>query len=249
MAFDRREFLKISAGVTGAASLGALTGCANHIANQGLQSGRCRRRFWRRHLRPLPEDVGTQNRSHHHRAERDVRFLPVLQHVLAGINKMEDITFTYDYLKKPSITGCRTRSPASTPPSSHRQDRGGNTISYDRLVLGRRYRTDVRQGRGLQRRNPEDHHARLEGRSSDRHPAQATGSHADGGTFVMSVPMAPYRCPPGPTSALARSPPTSSKPSRSPRSSSSTATRTSPPRRACSWPHGRSITAMAPTTA
>ena len=70
-----------------------------------------------------------------------------------------------------------------------------------------------------------------------RRPWRCAGSSKpcrDGGVYVLSIPLAPYRCPPGPYERACRWPATSSRPSRAPRCWCSTPTPTSPPRGRCS---------------
>ena len=104
MAFDRREFLKVSAGVAGATTLGTLAGCATSsapavaganpkvvIVGAGFGGSTCARylKMWDPKIEVTviePNDKFTS--------------CPFSNTVLAGINNMEDITFGYDHVKK-----------------------------------------------------------------------------------------------------------------------------------------------------
>jgi NADPH-dependent 2,4-dienoyl-CoA reductase/sulfur reductase-like enzyme len=198
MAFDRREFLKISAGMTGAASLGALTGCAAAPTNPaykvvvvgaGFGGATCARylKMWEPKIEVTVIEPNAQFTS-----------CPFSNTVLAGINKMDDITFTYDYLKKTvdhfvpdSVVGIDTA--ARTVKTA-----GGNTIKYDRLILagGIELLFDKVEGYTAEAQKT-IMHAWKAGPQTATLRKQLEAMH-DGGTFVMSVPMAPYRCPPGP---------------------------------------------------
>lgn len=198
MAFDRREFLKISAGVTGAASLGALTGCAASPTNPaykvvvvgaGFGGATCARylKMWE------PKIEVTI-------IEPNAKFIscPFSNTILGGVKKMDEITFTYDYLKKAvdhwvsdTVTGIDTA--ARTVKTA-----GGNTIKYDRLVLagGIELMFDKVEGYTAETQKTIMHAWKAGSQTSTlRKQLEAM---RDGGTFVMSVPMAPYRCPPGP---------------------------------------------------
>jgi sulfide dehydrogenase [flavocytochrome c] flavoprotein subunit len=87
------------------------------------------------------------------------------------------------------VTGSTRRPSWSRPPRA--------TIRYDRLVVspGIDFRLEEIKGYDAA---AGDHAARMEGRPADRAAAQAAGSHEAGGTVVMSIPLAPFRCPPGP---------------------------------------------------
>jgi NADPH-dependent 2,4-dienoyl-CoA reductase/sulfur reductase-like enzyme len=198
MAFDRREFLKISAGVTGAASLGALTGCAASPTNSaykvvvvgaGFGGATCARylKMWEPKIEVTIIEPNAKFTS-----------CPFSNTVLAGINKMDDITFTYDYLKKTvdhfvqdTVVGIDTA--ARTVKTA-----GGNTIKYDRLVLagGIELMFDKVEGYNAETQKT-IMHAWKAGPQTATLRKQLEAMR-DGGTFVMSVPMAPYRCPPGP---------------------------------------------------
>lgn len=198
MAFDRREFLKISAGVTGAASLGALSGCASTggkaaykvvIVGAGFGGATCARylKMWEPRIEVTLIEPNTNFVS-----------CPTSNGVLAGLAKMEDITFTYDYLKKSvnnwvadTVTGIDTAGRTV-------KTAGGASISYDRLILagGIELMFDKVQGYDAEAQKT-IMHAWKAGPQTATLRKQLV-EMPDGGTFVMSVPMAPYRCPPGP---------------------------------------------------
>jgi NADPH-dependent 2,4-dienoyl-CoA reductase/sulfur reductase-like enzyme len=168
MAFDRREFLKISAGFGGAT-------CARYL------------KMWEPKIEVTIIEPNAKFTS-----------CPFSNTVLAGINKMDDITFTYDYLKKTvdhfvqdTVVGIDTA--ARTVKTA-----GGNTIKYDRLVLagGIELMFDKVEGYNAETQKT-IMHAWKAGPQTATLRKQLEAMR-DGGTFVMSVPMAPYRCPPGP---------------------------------------------------
>ncbi|MCU0841295.1 MAG: NAD(P)/FAD-dependent oxidoreductase [Thiobacillaceae bacterium] len=199
MAFDRRDFLKASAG---AAALGTLAGCAAQaptvgkarpkvvVVGAGFGGATCARymKMWDPNIEVTLIEANDMFVS-----------CPFSNTVLAGMNKMEDITFSYDNLKKAVdnfvvdyVTGIDTakRSVAT---------RGGKTFAYDHLVLGGGIELLFDQVQGY------DAEAQKVIKHAWKAGADQTGvlraqleAMPDGGVFAMSVPKAPYRCPPGP---------------------------------------------------
>jgi NADPH-dependent 2,4-dienoyl-CoA reductase/sulfur reductase-like enzyme len=201
MAFDRREFLKVSAGVAGATSLGVLTGCAGTgpavakarpkvvIVGAGFGGSTCARylKMWEPKIEVTVIEPNDKFVS-----------CPTSNGVLAGLTKMEDITFTYDHVRKSvdnwvqdTVTGIDTAGRTV-------KTAGGKTFGYDRLVLAGGIELMFDKVKGYD----------AEAQKSIMHAWKAGPQTAtlrkqleampDGGVFVMSVPMAPYRCPPGP---------------------------------------------------
>ncbi len=202
MAFDRREFLKVTAGAAGVASLGTLAGCASAtpatsnarykvvIVGAGYGGSTCARylKMWE------PKIEVTV-------IEPNDKFIscPFSNTVLAGINNLEDISFGYDNVKKvvdawvqDTVTGIDTAGRTV-------KTAGGKTFSYDRLVLagGIELLFDKVQGYDAEAQKTIKH-AWKAGPDQTGVLRKQLEAMPDGGTFVMSVPMAPYRCPPGP---------------------------------------------------
>ena len=204
MAFDRREFLKISAGVTGAASLGSLAGCAGTggapaaggarpkvvIVGAGFGGATCARylKLWDPKIEITviePNDKFTS--------------CPFSNTVLAGINKMEDITFGYDHVMKSADKWVKDTVVGIDANARTVKTAGGQTLSYDRLVLagGIELMFNTVQGYDAETQKTIKHAWKA---SPDQTGVLRKQLEAmpDGGVFVMSVPRAPYRCPPGP---------------------------------------------------
>ncbi|MFN3594460.1 MAG: FCSD flavin-binding domain-containing protein [Thiobacillaceae bacterium] len=199
MTFDRRNFLKASAGV---AALGALASCATQapavggarpkvvIVGAGFGGATCARylKLWD------PKIEVTL-------IESNDKFVscPFSNTVLGGINKMEDITFSYDNIKKvvdkfvhDTVVGIDTGKQTVT---TH----GGKTFAYDRLVLagGVELMFDKVQGYDAEAQKVIKH-AWKAGPDQTGVLRKQLEAMPDGGVYVLSVPMAPYRCPPGP---------------------------------------------------
>jgi len=200
MTIDRREFLKVSAGAAGAVTLSGLAGCASTSVASAkpkvvvVGAGFGGSTFARYMKTWAPQSEVTV-------IEPNPVFTscPFSNTVLAGTNKMEDIEMPYDHVKKivdnwvadmvtAIDTGKRTVTTA-----------GGKTFAYDRLVLagGIELLFDKVQGYDAEAQKTIKH-AWKAGRDQTGVLRQQLEAMPDGGTFVMSVPMSPYRCPPGP---------------------------------------------------
>jgi NADPH-dependent 2,4-dienoyl-CoA reductase/sulfur reductase-like enzyme len=200
MTFDRRDFLKASAGVVAA---GSLAGCATSgsapsaggarpqvvIVGAGFGGSTCARylKMWD----PKIEVTLVEPNDH-------FVSCPFSNTVLAGINSMQDITLPYDNIKgivdhfvKDYVTGIDTAKQTVTT-------QGGKTIGYDRVVLagGIELMFDKVQGYDAEAQKTIMHAWKAGPQTATlRKQLEAM---PDGGVFAMSVPRAPYRCPPGP---------------------------------------------------
>jgi sulfide dehydrogenase [flavocytochrome c] flavoprotein subunit len=123
---------------------------------------------------------------------------PMSNTVIGGLNKMEDITFPYRYIREAvdrfvpdSVTRIDAASAGSPPPAA-------KSFAYDRLVLAAGVELQFDQVKGYD----------AETRKTIKHAWKAgpeTGAlrkqleaMKDGGVFAISIPMAPFRCPPAP---------------------------------------------------
>ncbi|MDD4881087.1 MAG: FCSD flavin-binding domain-containing protein [Gallionellaceae bacterium] len=200
MTINRRDFIKASAGAVGTAALGNLAGCASVqtgsagpkvvVVGAGFGGATFARylKLW------APQAQITV-------IEPNTKFVscPFSNTVLAGVNQMEDITMPYDYLKQAvdnfvpdTVTAIDTAKQTVTTA-------GGKTFAYDKLVLagGVELLFDKVQGYDAEAQKTIKHAWKA---SADQTGVlrQQLEAMPDGGTFVMSVPMSPYRCPPGP---------------------------------------------------
>ncbi|MDZ7593395.1 MAG: FCSD flavin-binding domain-containing protein [Thiobacillus sp.] len=198
MTLNRRDFLKTSFGAASLAATAGLAGCATMQTGTGpkvvvVGAGFGGATFARYMKMWAPN-------THITLIEPNAKFTscPYSNTVLAGINNMEDITLPYDHLKKvvdnfvpDTVTAIDTTKQTVTTA-------GGNTFAYDKLVLagGIELMYDKVQGYDAEAQKTVMHAWKAGPQTATlRKQLEAM---PDGGTFVMSVPMAPYRCPPGP---------------------------------------------------
>ncbi|MEW6678866.1 MAG: FCSD flavin-binding domain-containing protein [Pseudomonadota bacterium] len=200
MTFDRREFLKASAGAAGALSLAGVSGCATSgsaaakgpkIVVVGAGFGGSTFTRYMKMWTPNAEVTVIEPNPH-------FVSCPTSNEVLAGITKMEDITRPYDNIKKIADKWVQDTVVGIDTSKKTVKTAGGQTLAYDRLVLA--------GGIELLFNTVEGYDA--EAQKTVMHAWKAGPQTAtlrkqleampDGGVFVMSVPKSPYRCPPGP---------------------------------------------------
>lgn len=200
MTFDRRKFLQVSGAAAGAVAAAGLTGCATAGAGSAAPK-----------VVVVGAGFGGSTFSRYIKAwypkaqvtliEPNAEFIscPTSNEVLAGHATMADLTRSYGNIKKivdafvpDYVTAINTKAQTVTT-------KGGKTFSYDRLVLA--------GGVELLFGAVEGYDA--EAQKTVKHAWKASADQTlelrkqleampDGGVFAMSVPKAPYRCPPGP---------------------------------------------------
>jgi NADPH-dependent 2,4-dienoyl-CoA reductase/sulfur reductase-like enzyme len=193
----RRDFLKLAGATTAAGSLAGLAGCATptppkaRVVVVGGGFGGATAAKYIRMWDPKIDVV---------LVERDAAFVscPISNLVLAGYTGMEDITRSIDSLQRHGVQVVRDEAIAiDAAKKSVRLARGGE-IAYERLVVSpgidftfgdvQGYEQAMQAGRVL--------HAWKAGPQTVALRRQL--SEMRGGVYVLSIPLAPYRCPPGP---------------------------------------------------
>jgi len=124
---------------------------------------------------------------------------PISNLVVGGHKTMADITTPYDNLsKRHGVRLVRDRVDSIDTAKRTVKLAGGAELPYDRLIVspGIDFLNDIP---GLNKPGAQDKvlHAWKAGPQTAALRAQLEAM-PDGGVFAMSIPMAPYRCPPGP---------------------------------------------------
>jgi len=198
MTIDRRQFLKVGAGAGSALALGGLAGCASTPKSTGpkvvvVGAGFGGATFARYMKLWYPN-------THLTLIEPNDAFVscPFSNTVLAGINDVQDITLPYDNLMKLVDSYLKDIVVGIDTDKKTVKTAAGKTLAYDRLVLagGIELLFDKVENYGPETQK-KIMHAWKAGPQTATLRKQLEAM-PDGGTFVMSVPMAPYRCPPGP---------------------------------------------------
>jgi sulfite dehydrogenase len=187
----RREFLKIA----GAA---ALAGCASTTPSKarvvviGGGFGGATAAKYIRLWAPAVDVV---------LIERESTFIscPISNLVLAGFSNMQDITLGYDGLRRHGVQVVRDEAVGVDAAKKTVRLASGSDIGYERLIVSpgidfnfsevRGYEAAMQAGRVL--------HAWKAGSQTEALRRQLVEMR-DGGVVVLSIPLAPYRCPPGP---------------------------------------------------
>ena len=206
MTLDRRSFIKI----LGSASGVALAGCAGAPSVSSGSAGEIMAKSGRRvvvigggyggaiaakYVRMLDKSIEVVM------VERNKQFIscPFSNFYIAGItNDMNALTINYDKLAANHGVKMVYAEVTAIDPAAKKVVTSAGTLSYDRLIVspGIDFRTEEIEG--YDAKTPEIFpHAWKAGAQSTLLRNQLQ-SMRDGGTVIMSMPLTPYRCPPGP---------------------------------------------------
>jgi NADPH-dependent 2,4-dienoyl-CoA reductase/sulfur reductase-like enzyme len=119
--------------------------------------------------------------------------------VVAGYRQLSEITLPYDGLAKHGVKLVRDEATAIDFEKKQVRLARGDTLSYDRLVVAPGIDVQFDKIPGLQQAHQSGRvlHAWKAGQETLALRAQLQAL-PDGGVFAISIPKAPYRCPPGP---------------------------------------------------
>lgn len=124
---------------------------------------------------------------------------PYSNTVVAGLNRLEDITFPYDYLRKAVDRFIADRVIGIDPAKRQVATASGQRLAYDRLVLAGGVELMFNRVEGY------DEAARQTIKHAWKAGPDQTGvlrrqleAMPDGGVFVLTIPAQPFRCPPAP---------------------------------------------------
>ncbi|WP_394780167.1 FCSD flavin-binding domain-containing protein [Undibacterium sp.] len=134
--------------------------------------------------------------------EPDAQFVscPVSNLVLAGFRQMSDITLSYDNLvQRHGVKLVRDYAQYVDKERRTLKLASGRTLEYDRLILspGVDFLWDQLPGMNTPEAQQKIMHAWKAGPQTLTLRKQLEAM-PDGGSFVISIPPAPFRCPPGP---------------------------------------------------
>jgi len=196
MAIDRRDFLKIAAS-TALVSLPMLSKAATQAKGRivvvgGGYAGATAAKYLRDWSNGGLDVIVVEPRS---------QFVscPLSNLVLGGNKNINDLTFGYDLLKSNHGIQWVADEVVSIDAASRVVKMKQGELAYDRLVIAPGIDFIYEQLPMLQSPQSQEvvPHAWKAGKQTVSLRKQLE-SMKDGGVFVMSIPKAPYRCPPGP---------------------------------------------------
>lgn len=201
MTFDRRAFLKIAAGGTllsafpniafSAPELLKKKGPRVVIVGAGFGGATCAKylRLW------------SDKKIEVILVERSPTFIscPMSNTVLGGSRSMQDITHSYQALGKKYGVKLIQGEVLAIDPIKHTINLAKGFLKYDRLVVAPGIDVMYDQIEGLSQKIADEQipHAWKAGPQTALLRKQLEAM-ADGGVYLLSIPKAPYRCPPGP---------------------------------------------------
>jgi NADPH-dependent 2,4-dienoyl-CoA reductase/sulfur reductase-like enzyme len=196
MRFDRRQFLK--AGMAGAA-LSGLAGCASMQgaakARVAVVGGGYGGATAAKYIRMLDSTIEVVL------IEPGEAFVscPISNMVLGGFRTMADITTPYSGLAKYGVRVVRDSATAIDLDRKQVRLERGDPVAFDRVVVspGVEFIWDALPAMRAAEAQERVLHAWKAGPQTAALRRQLEGM-PDGGVYVLSVPEAPYRCPPGP---------------------------------------------------
>ena len=198
---DRRQFIRAGSAASAATALGLSAGCASTgsaaggkvVVVGGGYGGATAAKYIR---------MWSEGRIEVTLVEPNDSFVscPLSNLVLGGSKQMADITTPYDNLaRRHGVKIARDRAVAIDTDKRQVRLAGGQTLAYDRLVLspGVEFMWDALPAMKQAGAQDKVLHAWKAGPQTLALRKQLEAM-PDGGVFAMSIPLAPYRCPPGP---------------------------------------------------
>ncbi|HEV8553618.1 MAG TPA: NAD(P)/FAD-dependent oxidoreductase [Casimicrobiaceae bacterium] len=196
---SRREFLRSGSASIAAAALGGIGGCVS-VPDKGpkvvVVGGGFAGATAAKYVRKWSDGKIAVTL-----VERGSTFVscPLSNLVLGGSRQIADLTVPYGGLDKWGVRRVSDEAMAIDPAARTVRLSGGTTLPYDRLILapGIDFMWDAIPALAGREAQEKILHAWKAGAQTIALRRQLEAM-PDGGVFVMHIPKAPYRCPPGP---------------------------------------------------
>ncbi len=198
---DRRQFIRAGSAASAVSVLGITAGCASVGGSAGgkvvVVGGGYGGATAAKYIR-----MWSEGKIEVTLVEPNATFIscPISNLVLGGSKTMADITTPYDNLKaRHGVKIVADRVSGIDMDKRQVSLAGGGTLPYDRLILspGVDFMWESLPGMNKPGAQEKIMHAWKAGPQTVA-LRQQLEAMPDGGVFAMSIPLAPYRCPPGP---------------------------------------------------
>jgi sulfite dehydrogenase len=194
----RRDFLRLAGATMVASELAAVAGCATPTPSKArvvVVGGGFGGATAAKYIRMWDPSIDVVL------IERDTSFVscPISNMVLGGYTTVQELTRGYDGLRRHGVTVVHDEAVAiDAAKKTVRLARGGD-MAYERLIVspGIDFTFGDVQGYEAAMRNGAVLHAWKAGPQTVA-LRQRLEQMRDGGVYILSIPVAPYRCPPGP---------------------------------------------------
>jgi len=196
MTLNRREFMKWMAVSTGTAAVVGCAGTGGSSAGRvvvigGGYGGATAARYVKEWAPDIDVTV----------VERSNTFVscPISNLVLGGNTQIGNLTMGYEGLRARGVRVVRGEAVAVDAAAKQVRLADGSTLAYDRVIVSPGIDFNYDSIPGLQSADAQSRvlHAWKAGPQTVALRRQLEAMR-DGGVFVFHIPMAPYRCPPGP---------------------------------------------------
>ena len=197
----RRQFIQSASATSALGAMGLMSGCASTVGGNGPKvvvvgggyGGATAAKYVR-----MWSDYGIQVTL----IEPNASFIscPISNLVIGGTKTMADITTSYDNLvKRHGVNLVKDYVTQIDPDKRIVKLAGGSEVPYDRLILspGVDFMFDALPGLNKAGAQEKVLHAWKAGAQTVALRKQLEAM-PDGGVYALSIPLAPYRCPPGP---------------------------------------------------
>ena len=195
MAISRREFMQWTAAASATAMAGCATTGSGSAGRVVVIGGGIGGSTAAKYVKMWAPDIDVTV------VERESSFIscPISNLVLAGSTTMNEITRGYGGLTDRGIRVARDSAVAIDAAAKTVRLAGGETLAYDRLIVspGVDFVYDTIPGLNNAAAQAQVLHAWKAGPQTLALRKQLE-SMRDGGVYVLHIPLAPYRCPPGP---------------------------------------------------
>jgi len=185
----RRDFLKLAGALS-------VTGCATPAASKarvvvvGAGYGGATAAKYLRLWEPAVEVVLVERLD-------SFTSCPISNLVLGGSRSMDDIRRGYDGLRRRGVRVVRDEVTAVDAAKKTVMLQRGSPLSYDRLIVSPGVDFNFNEIEGYEAAQDRILHAWKAGPQTSALRKQLEAMR-DGGVYLISIPVAPYRCPPGP---------------------------------------------------